>query len=46
MEMKTERVFEVIQLTDRQLFQITEHFIGQRAWLMHNLREHQAEFII
>jgi len=70
--------YQEIQLTDRQLFQITEHFIRrlprdhrvpgavwnqmsgeiawyrehgrltprQRAWLMHNLREHQAEFII
>jgi len=67
-----------VRLSDRQLFQITEHFIRhlprshhvpgavwnqmlgemawyreygqltprQRVWLMHNLREHLAEFII
>ena len=70
--------YQEIQLTDRQLFQITEHFIRQlprdhrvpgavwnqmlgemawyreygqltprqRVWLMHNLREQLAEFIM
>jgi len=67
-----------ITLTDRQLFQITEHFIRtlprdhtvpgavwlqmlgeiswyqehgeltprQRAWLMHNLKDHLSEFVL